>query len=163
MGQSVRVAFVAIALALSLTACGEKAPTKHPTVKKNTVPVTKKTEPREIVRSGFFTPSRNIRCEFASDQEGQALRCDIIHVRHTPVPTQACIDAWGHIFALESTGTVHLLCEINLLDTKGYRQLSYGSVWRRGPFACLADLAGLRCANSEGHGFELSRERSKQF
>jgi hypothetical protein len=80
------VTLVTIALAPSLTACGEntKAPTEQPTVKKTepasttdpvktTEPV-KKSQPSEIARSGFFTPSRNIRCEFASDEEGQALR-----------------------------------------------------------------------------------------
>jgi hypothetical protein len=132
-------------------------------VRKKTEPVKKKTEPREIVRSGFFTPSHNIRCEFASAKGTSQLRCDITHIRHTPVPTGPCINAWGHIYILGSTGTVQLGCDLEPLDTKRYRQLPYGSVWRRGPFACLADLAGLRCANSEGHGFELSRERGKKF
>jgi hypothetical protein len=96
-------------------------------------------------------------------QKGSLRRCDIIDVRHTPPPKQPCINAWGHIFVLSGKGSVGLLCDIRLLDTKDYRQLSYGSVWRRGPSACLLDLAGLRCANSEGHGFELRRQRGKEF
>jgi hypothetical protein len=62
----------AIALGVSLIACGEKAPTEQRPVKKKMEPV-KTTDPREIVRSGFFTPSRNIRCGFASGKKGRCV------------------------------------------------------------------------------------------
>jgi hypothetical protein len=105
-------------------------------VKKKMEPV-KTTDPREIVRSGFFTPSRNIRCEFASGKEGPAL------------------------LVLGGKGSVALLCDTRLLETKDYRQLSYGTVWRRGPIACLSDLAGLRCANKDtASNFVVNAARS---
>jgi hypothetical protein len=50
-----------------------------------------------------------------------------------------------------------------MVPDSGFVILSYGSVWERGPFTCRSRVVGLRCTNSEGHGFFLSRERQEFF
>jgi hypothetical protein len=41
--------------------------------------------------------------------------------------------------------------------------LAYGKTWRRNGFTCTSKAIGLRCTNTSGHGFFISRARSYRF
>jgi hypothetical protein len=119
----------------------------------------------ELSFEGFRTPSRNISC-VAAQGAGLTpyLRCTIGELAKPPPRPASCEFDWGHWLALGANGPGAWACVSDaMVPDAGYVTLPYGSVWERGPFTCHSRAAGLRCANSDGHGFELSRERQRLF
>jgi len=114
--------------------------------------------------SYFETPSRNIACGWQSGSGG-SLRCEIASLlRPMPARPAWCHVDWGYGISLGRTGRAHVLCAGDTVRRTGrVRLLRYGTTWRAGGFTCASARVGLRCVNSSGHGFFLSRERWRIF
>jgi hypothetical protein len=108
---------------------------------------------------GFSTPSRNIGCQ--GDASG--IRCDVGKRSWSPPPKPpSCHLDWGQGLILGRTGPSRWVCAGD--TALGSRNiLAYGQTRRYGPFTCASRVAGLRCTNPAGHGFQLSRQRAVRF
>ena len=106
----------------------------------------------------FRTPSGNIACLYG---EG-LLRCDIRQMTNQATAPRSCMLDWGDAFTLERRGRARRICHG---DTVGFTGplLRYGRTWRRNGIACVSRRRHLRCRNSDGRGFELSRSRQELF
>ena len=97
--------------------------------------------------------------------ETAELRCEVAsHLN--PVPKQAgrCVEGvWGRAVLMGSTGPAHALCISATVLEPTAPVLAYGRVWKRGAFGCSSRATGLTCRNSSGHGWHLSRDRSRLF
>jgi hypothetical protein len=113
----------------------------------------------------FRTPTGNIGCAYSKFAgEPALLRCDIRSglVPRPPRPEGCDLD-WAYGYVLAVRGRAHTFCAGDTaLDPRG-QVLAYGSGWTRGGYACVSRVAGLMCRNRSGHGFVLSRPRSKTF
>lgn len=115
---------------------------------------------------GFRTPSGNIGCgywKFRGERAG--LRCDIASgLRPLPKPKAACVEGvWGEAVSMAPTGRAGPGCISDTMRDPRYRVLAYGKTWSQGGFACVSREEGLTCRNRDGHGWFLSRERSRIF
>ena len=113
--------------------------------------------------SAFFrTPSRNIWCAWTSTEA--VLRCDILSgVRPLPPRPPSCDFDWGAGYRLARTGAARILCVSDSVVASSARVVRYRQTWRGGGFTCTSRTIGLRCRNTAGHGFFLSRQRSFRF
>ncbi len=110
----------------------------------------------------FQTPSKNIGCGF-TDQPN-FLRCEINSgLKPTPARPKSCQQDYGFAVGMKTTGQAYALCVGDTVRKPSARVLPYGTTWRRAGFTCASDMTGLRCTNSSGHGFFLSRDRSSFF
>ena len=114
--------------------------------------------------SAFQTPSRNISCFVTSDGGGY-IRCGH-RQRAEPAPhRQLRVRLAGDVGP--AAGKAEPTCgSETALPTAGVDipVLEYDqTVWNRYGLRCVSTGAGLRCANAEGHGFFLSRERWSAF
>jgi hypothetical protein len=111
----------------------------------------------------FATPSGNIGCVYARMSGSPTeLRCDINSgLRPKPARPKGCNLDWGDSLAMEKHGRVHTVCHGD--TALGGKPLAYGRTWRHDGFTCKSRTSGLTCKNLSGHGFFLSRERSRRF
>jgi uncharacterized protein DUF6636 len=110
----------------------------------------------------FRTPSKNIYCAWLSSPG--VLRCDILSgVRPLPPKPASCDFDWGAGFELKRTSRARILCVSDSVVTNSAKVLRYGQTWSRSGFTCISRVTGLRCRNSGGHGFFLSRQHSYRF
>lgn len=114
---------------------------------------------------GFRTPSGNIGCgywKFAGERAG--LRCDIgSGLRPLPTPRVRCDAVWGEAVSMTPTGRAGPGCIGDSMRDPRFPVLAYGKTWSRGGFTCTSRVAGLTCRNLDGHGWFLSRDRSRIF
>jgi hypothetical protein len=110
----------------------------------------------------FRTPSKNIYCLY--DSSSAQLRCDIQSGLH-PVPPRprTCHFDWGGSVNMRRSGPAHVGCVSDSVHMPNARVLRYGTTWRRGGFRCTSRTTGLTCRNASGHGWFLSRQRSRFF
>jgi hypothetical protein len=115
----------------------------------------------------FQTPSRNIGCIYVAGlgaPDKPYLRCDIgSGLRPLPPRPRACDLDWGYGYAMFATGRAGTFCAGDTAKDPKAPVLGYGRTWRKGPFTCVSRSIGLRCRNTSGRGFFLSRERSYTF
>jgi hypothetical protein len=111
----------------------------------------------------FRTPSHNVAC-VASAAYATSLRCDILSglVPRPPRPARCSLD-WGFGYTLFGRGRAEVTCAGDSANDPHAKVIPYGASWRLGPFRCTSRRAGLRCTNRDGHGFFLSRARSRRF
>jgi hypothetical protein len=111
----------------------------------------------------FATPSGNIGCVYARMSGSPTeLRCDINSgLRPKPARPKGCNLDWGDSLAMEKHGRVYTVCHGD--TALGGKPLAYGRTWRHDGFTCTSRTSGLTCKNLSGHGFFLSRERSRRF
>ncbi|PRC46167.1 hypothetical protein C6A85_91455 [Mycobacterium sp. ITM-2017-0098] len=105
---------------------------------------------------GFTSPSRNIGCILADD----LVRCDIAARDWTPPPRPAdCPDFtdFGQGITLNPTGPATFVCAGDTTLGSG-PALAYGQFHAGGGMSCTSEPTGMRCSNSDGHGFALSRQ-----
>ena len=112
---------------------------------------------------GFQSPSKNITCQFFTDDKQNALRCDIANMETSPKRPADCELEWGHAFEMNSKGTADRICHGDTVIDKSLPVLAYGEVWQRGGFTCRSEQTGLICFNAMQHGFSLSRAEQKVF
>jgi Family of unknown function (DUF6636) len=120
--------------------------------------------------AGFSTPSKNIGCQyarFAAQPNAPALpatlRCDIRSgLRPRPAKPHGCDLDWGDSLEMRTRSRVSVTCHGD--TALGDRHiLGYGKTWRHGGFTCVSRTTGLTCRNLAGHGFFMSRQRSRIF
>jgi hypothetical protein len=104
----------------------------------------------------FRMPSGNIACAYITGFGPVTLRCDILSGLR-PEPRRRCELDWTGLSM--GRGSATPTCAGDTVYDRKAPVLRYGSVWRRGPFTCVALLIGLSCTNRTGHGFFLSKER----
>ena len=113
---------------------------------------------------GFQTPSGNIHCTYRSFDGNRSLRCDISRTTNKPAPRpRSCEYDWGKYFGLTPRGKGRGLCVSDTAMDPRHRKLAYGSTWKRGPFTCRSRTTSLRCTNTRGRGFVLSRSKQTLF
>jgi hypothetical protein len=107
----------------------------------------------------FASPSGNITCNYRDDDVA-FVRCDLGESDVAPPPRPAdCEGDWGIAFTVSETGSGERGCVTDAVDREGIVVLGYGQAWDPGPITCTSRRAGMRCENSAGHGFFISRER----
>jgi hypothetical protein len=121
----------------------------------------------------FKTPSGNIVCGYSS---GSRIRdvwvgCAIKSGLKPPPPRVHCTegDPTDRFIGLSATGRSHVqTCAGDpgvLVYESRARVLPYGRTvtWGNGAMHCTSALAALTCTNRAGHGFVLSRQRTRRF
>jgi len=106
----------------------------------------------------FRTPSGNIACLYGSG----VLRCDIRQMTNQTTAPKTCSLDWGDAFTVGRRGRARRICHG---DTVGFTGpvLRYGRTWRRNGIVCVSRRSGLRCRNTDAHGFEINRSRQRLF
>jgi hypothetical protein len=114
----------------------------------------------------FRTPSGNIGCGYSNLSGTTAeLRCEIVsRLRPLPPKPKTCTEGvWGRAVGMSPTGRARGFCITDTVMDPGAPTLAYGRAWTRGGFTCRSEATGLTCRNRAGHGWTLSRERSRLF
>lgn len=112
---------------------------------------------------GFLTPSKNIACQFFSDNGQGVLRCDIMNMDARPRRPADCELDWGHAFEMNAKGAAGRICAGDTVMDTSLPVLAYGEVWQRGEFACRSEQTGLTCFNAMQRGFLLARGKQELF
>ncbi|MGP4058769.1 DUF6636 domain-containing protein [Mycobacterium sp. 4D054] len=110
---------------------------------------------------GFTSPSGNIGCILAED----SVRCDIAARDWTPPPRPAdCPDFtdYGQGIYLGPTGPARFVCAGDTALGSG-PALDYGQLRVGGGLSCESEPSGIRCSNSHGRGFAISRQAYQLF
>jgi uncharacterized protein DUF6636 len=119
-------------------------------------------QPFNFIR--FRTPSGQIGCEYF--HRGQRfLRCDINGgLKPRPPKPKSCEFEWAVGYSLPPTRPAQIVCASDTVNNPaGQKTLGYGTTWRGGVFSCVSQRTGLRCANTRGQGFFLSKQHSYRF
>ncbi len=118
--------------------------------------------PPLAVASDFFTsPSGNIACAM----EPAEVRCDIRDRAWSPparpaeCPSQT---GFGQGIRIRAQGPAGFVCGGDTTFGAG-SALPYGQYQANGGVSCNSEPSGMRCSNSDGHGFTLSREAYSLF
>jgi hypothetical protein len=122
---------------------------------------------RAATPSSFQTPSGNIGCIYVgpfASIDRPYLRCDIGGGLHPlpPRPRNCDLD-WGYGYSMSDTGRATTFCAGDTAKDPRAPILRYGRTWHKGPFTCVSQRIGLRCANRARRGFFLSRQHSYTF
>lgn len=113
----------------------------------------------------FRMPSGNVGCMLVEiSGEQPSLRCDVLSgLRPMPPKPRSCQLDWGVSVSMGDRGRASVGCVGDTVMVPGARVLAYGTRWRHGGIACVSRASGLTCTNRSGHGWVLSRERSRLF
>jgi hypothetical protein len=115
----------------------------------------------------FKTPSGNIGCIYEPPFQGTTayLRCDIHSGLKNPAvhkPKNCDLD-YGDSLEVSNRGRTIVVCHGDTAFDPHAHVLAYGTTLVRPGFKCVSQTTGLRCTNTVGHGFFLSRERWQAF
>ena len=109
---------------------------------------------------GFLMPSNNIECNYTPDggsanyqsaDGGPELSCDRL------APTYLR-------FTLEDKGPAYILKDVgDQFCCGGTNVFAYGTRWQEGPFSCESSSSGLNCERKDGHGFFISKARTRVY
>lgn len=125
----------------------------------------------------FRSPSGNIHCIHlpASKLDAALLRCDITDFTpdlHSPRPQAAreraasgeCEPSKLSAFEVAAGAQeATFRCPSDEVASPLSRVLPHGATWSRDGFSCQSSAGGMKCSNSLGHGFFLSRTRQHLF
>ena len=115
----------------------------------------------DAAADGFTSPSGNIGC-ILSDT---SLRCDVGDRDWSPPPRPAdCPDFsdYGQGILIHPTGPARFVCAGDTAMGAG-PVLAYGQFEAGGGMSCNSEPSGMRCSNSDGHGFTISRQAYRIF
>ena len=107
----------------------------------------------------FRTPSGAIGCAY----DAASLRCDVAGgIKPLPPRPKSCRLDWGQGFEMGLKGDASVVCAG---DTAlgGPEVVPYATTWHRAGLLCISSEKGLRCNNTDGHGFFVSKAKSYQF
>ena len=108
----------------------------------------------------FQSPSRAIHCMYTSGFGGSPrVRCDVDYQTRFRRRPAGCMGDFGQSFAVTSRGHGRAICVTDSANSPGAPILRYGTSRRFGAITCTSRQTGLRCYNTRGHGFFLSRTR----
>ncbi len=115
-------------------------------------------------QDGFTLPSGRLQCQFSQDPSyGSEVRCDVLDPTfHAPAPPADCPLAWGDSLYVAPTGRAAFTCHGDTVMAVR-PVLDYGQTWRRAGITCASSRAGVRCTNTQGHGFTLARAHYDLF
>ncbi|UXA20719.1 DUF6636 domain-containing protein [Mycobacterium sp. SMC-4] len=111
--------------------------------------------------AGFTSPSGNIGCILTDD----SVRCDVAARDWAPPPRPStCPDFtdFGQGLIVGPTGPASFVCAGDTALGSG-PALPYGQFHAGGGMSCTSEPSGMRCSNSEGHGFTISRQAYTLF
>lgn len=109
----------------------------------------------------FTSPSGNVSCMVVDD----LLRCDIQERDWSPPPRPAdcpMMTGYGQGISMHPTGPAGFVCAGDTTFGGG-SVLPYGEYRAGSGMSCRSEMSGMRCSNSDGHGFTLSREQYTLF
>ena len=112
---------------------------------------------------GFLTPSKNIVCQFFSDNGQGVLRCDIMNTESRPRRPADCDLDYGHAFEMSAKGDAGRICAGDTVMDPSLPVLAYGEIWQRGGFTCRSEQTELTCFNAMQRGFSLARGKQEVF
>ncbi|RXT35059.1 DUF6636 domain-containing protein [Bradyrhizobium betae] len=112
---------------------------------------------------GFQTPSKNIACQFFTDNSHGMLRCDIMDMEARPRRPADCELDYGHAFEMSAKGSAGRICAGDTVMDASLPVLAYGEVWQRAGFTCRSEQTGLTCFNAMQRGLSLARAEQKVF
>lgn len=112
---------------------------------------------------GFLTPSKNIACQFFTDNGQGVLRCDLMNIESRPHRPADCELDYGHAFEMSAKGAAGRICAGDTVMDASLPVLAYGEVWQRGGFTCRSEQTGLTCFNAMQRGFSLARAEQRLF
>lgn len=112
---------------------------------------------------GFLTPSKNIVCQFYTDNGQGMLRCDIMNMENRPRRPADCELDYGHAFEMSAKGNAGRICAGDTVMDASLPVLAYGEIWQRGGFTCRSEQTGLTCFNAMQRGFSLARGKQEVF
>ncbi len=112
---------------------------------------------------GFQTPSKNIACQFFTDNGQGMLRCDIMTMDTRPRRPADCELEWGNAFEMSAKGNAGRICAGDTVMDPSLPVLAYGEVWQRAGFTCRSEQTGLTCFNAMQRGFSLARAKQEVF
>jgi hypothetical protein len=112
---------------------------------------------------GFLTPSKNIVCQFFTDNGRGVLRCDVMEMDTRPRRPADCELDWGHAFEMTARGAASRICVGDSVMDSSLPVLAYGEIWQRAGFTCRSEHTGLTCFNAIQHGFSLARAKQEVF
>ena len=112
---------------------------------------------------GFQTPSKNIACQFFTDNGQGTLRCDIMNMETRPLRPADCDLDYGHAFEMSAKGNAERICAGDTVMDPSLPVLAYGEVWQRAGFTCRSEQRGLTCFNAMQRGFSLARAKQEVF
>lgn len=119
----------------------------------------------------FRSPSGNIHCIGDREWTGEnrtwnGVECQIsgrLNERPAQPRPQDCDTDWGDNFSISRRGKTEMGCVGDTLALPDSRVLRYGETVRGKGWQCTSRRSGMRCTNSERHGFDLSRRRQQLF
>lgn len=112
---------------------------------------------------GFLTPSKNIVCQFYTDNGQGVLRCDLMNMESRPRRPADCELDYGHAFEMSAKGAAGRICTGDTVMNASLPVRAYGDVWQRAGFTCRSEQSGLTCFNAMQRGFSLARGRQEVF
>lgn len=115
------------------------------------------------VLGSFQTPSKNIACQFFTDNGQGVLRCDVMNLETRPRRPADCELEWGNAFEMSAKGAAGRICAGDTIMDPSLPVLAYGEVWQRAGFTCRSEQTGLTCFNAMQRGFSLARAEQKVF
>jgi hypothetical protein len=77
---------------------------------------------------GFQTPSKNIACQFFTDNGQGVLRCDIMNMDTRPRRPADCELEWGNAFEMSAKGNAGRICAGDTIMDPSLPVLAYGEV-----------------------------------
>lgn len=104
----------------------------------------------------FQSPSANIYCVL--DSGGVA--CDISDFTYQVPPGPPCAQhfPWGNRFSLTPGKPAAMECHGDTLRVPGEPTLDYGQTISAGTITCDSEPAGMKCTDSSGHYFSVSKD-----
>lgn len=108
----------------------------------------------------FSTPSGNIGCTYvpAGGTDvyepkfgGPELQCD----RAEPAYLRFFLYKTGKAVKFTNVGDASCCSANNVLQ--------YGNTWKKGAFTCISERTGLTCTRGDGHGFFISKAKTKVY
>lgn len=121
---------------------------------------------------GYFkTPSGNIVCFYyvTPGRTKPFVGCGIHSGLKPPPPRRTCSEGGyndNQVFLPETGPASVVSCAGDpgaFVGERTAQVLAYGKSWRGAGLRCTSQMAGLTCRNRSGHGFFLSRGRSRTF
>lgn len=113
----------------------------------------------------FNSPSGNIYCAGDEGENGY-VSCFIMDTTNSKPPQpkpKDCDFDWGGMFAVERTGRAYMECYSDFPYDPNARVLQYGQSVNGKGWSCTSQTTGMRCVNSSGRGFQLSKSKQTLF
>lgn len=108
----------------------------------------------------FQSPTGNIHC-LVYEKE---LRCELgENLAKLPPRPKDCELDWGNVFFMNQTNKPERACYGDTIKAPTNPVVQYGKSWQKDGFTCQVEKTGVKCSNSKGHGWTLSKKKQTLF